>query len=318
MVFGEWMEREISEQPKLLIANASRYYQELADRIRRSEIDLVLIAARGSSDHAALYARYLFEIHLQLPVALAAPSVLTRYQSRVKYPKCLAIGISQSGAAPDVAEVLTALREDGHTTLAITNTEGSRLTTSAEHTVLMGVGEERSVAATKTYTASLLVLYQLVRALGAELPEPTAETLPGAAWLESCREAAQAGLGAVLRSTTHFALARGYSFCTAQETALKLMECALIGCKSYSTADFQHGPRALASHGAAVIAFGEEVSDLSDQGAVVVQAPVAPCPDPLKPIGEMFFGQWLALQAARARGLNPDHPMHIHKVTQTL
>lgn len=318
MILGQWMEKEISEQPLVLASNADRYYSELSEALGNRKFEMVLIAARGSSDHAALYARYLIEIHLKIPVVLAAPSVLTRYGSKVKYPPCLAIGISQSGAAPDVAEVIAALREDGHSTLAITNTAGSRLTQTAEHSLLLGTGVETSVAATKTYTASLLALYQLVAALGGDLARCNQEDLPSKAWLKQSYTRAEEALGSILRTTTHFALARGYGFCTAQEAALKLMECALIACKSYSTADFEHGPRALASHGASIISFSEPAEALSIQGALVVQAPIPPCPEPLKPIGDIFFGQWLALLAARARGLDPDSPSHIQKVTETL
>lgn len=316
-MLGEWMEREIREQPAALLNNSKRYFDELKSSLSGRKFDMVLLAARGSSDNAALLARYLLEVHLQVPVSLAAPSVLTRFGSRVRYSNCLAVGISQSGAAPDVAEVLAALREDGHTTLAITNTPNSRLTQTAEFSLLLNVGEERSVAATKTYTASQLALYQLVRALGADLPEPNDANLPGDQWLSSVQTRAQEGLGKLLRSQVHFSLARGYSFCTAQETALKLMECALIACKSYSTADFQHGPRALAAHCSAVIVYGEPMDDLAMQGALIINAPQAACPEPLRPIAEIIFGQWLALLAARARGLNPDKPSHIQKVTQT-
>jgi glutamine---fructose-6-phosphate transaminase (isomerizing) len=310
------MEQEVREQPSRLRENSERYSAELRNAIGGQEFDMVLLAARGSSDHAALYARYLFEIHLGIPVSLAAPSVLTRYGSRVRYPRCLAVGISQSGAAPDVSEVLSSLREDGHTTLAITNTPGSRLTQVAEHALLLEAGNESSVAATKTYTTSLLVLYQLVRALGAELPEPE---LPGEDWLASTLELAEAAQGPAIRATTLFALARGYSFCTAQETALKLMECALLPCKSYSTADFQHGPRALAGHGSAALCYGAAPEGLEEQGCEVILAPEAPTSaEEIKPVWEIFFGQWLALLAARARGLDPDRPEHIQKVTQTL
>ncbi|HMS53877.1 MAG TPA: SIS domain-containing protein [Fimbriimonadaceae bacterium] len=316
-MLGSWMESEIREQPDLLAKNAPSYLGQLSKMVGGQEFELVLLAARGSSDNAALFARYLIEVHLGIPVSLAAPSVLTRYGTRVKYPKTLAIGISQSGAAPDVAEVLGQLREDGHTTLAITNTASSRLEQTAEHTLLLNCGEERSVAATKTYSSSLLALYQLVRALGGNLPEAGGDDLPCSDWLDECRRGAEMNLGKVLRTNVHFALARGYSFCTANETALKLMECALIACKSYSTADFQHGPRALASYGCTAIVYGEPMQDLATQGALLVEAPIAPCPEPLKPLGEIFFGQWLALLAARARGLDPDHPDHIQKVTQT-
>ena len=177
------MEREIRQQPALLAANSSPYFESLKGFFNgQREFDMVLLAARGSSDNAALYARYLIEIHLGIPVSLAAPSVITRYKSNIKYRRCLAIGISQSGAAPDVAEVLSYMRDQGHVTLGITNTADSRLTTVATHTLLLNSGKEESVAATKTYTSTLLALYQLVRAMGGDLPEPT---LPDDAWIES-------------------------------------------------------------------------------------------------------------------------------------
>src|SRR4051812_26071760 len=139
-VLGKTMEAEIREQPALLAANCERYEQELSAVLGGASFDLIVIAARGSSDHAALYARYLIEVYLGIPVSLAAPSVWTRYSARVRYPKCLCIGISQSGAAPDVAEVVEALRAEGHMTLGITNTEDSHLTEVAEHSLCLGVG----------------------------------------------------------------------------------------------------------------------------------------------------------------------------------
>lgn len=315
-MLGQWMESEIREQPEVLARNHDRYFKQLREAISQRSYDMVLLAARGSSDNAALYGRYLIEIHLKIPVSLAAPSVLTRFGSKVRYPKCLAIGISQSGAAPDVSEVLASMRSDGHTTLAITNTPNSRLTASADHSLILQTGVERSVAATKTYTASLLAMYQLVRALGADLPHLSGN-LPDEQWVNKAREAAESSLGVVLRSQSLFALARGYGFCTAQESALKLMECALLPCKSYSMADFEHGPKALAGHGSAAIVFGEPSDFLGCQGSVAIDAP-ASVDGPAAPIWDVVYGQWLALLAARARGLNPDDPEHIHKVTETL
>src|SRR4051812_13237854 len=113
-MLGELMEREIREQPEALARVAAPYYQRLRAAVSDRKIEMVLLAARGSSDHAALYARYLIEIHLGIPVSLAAPSVLTRYGRRVQYRKALAVGISQSGAAPDVAEILAMMRLEGH------------------------------------------------------------------------------------------------------------------------------------------------------------------------------------------------------------
>lgn len=314
------MEREVREQVDVLARGTESYWNTLQRAVRDRKIEMVLLAARGSSDNAALFARYLIEIHLGIPVTLAAPSVITRYGKKVRYRKALAVGISQSGAAPDVAEVLNAMRLDDHLTLAITNTPDSRISKEADFTVLLNAGQERSVAATKTYSSSLLALYQMVRAMGADqLPDP-AKFLPTEAWLQQTSEAAEEARGPVIRLAPVFSLGRGYGFSTACEAALKLMECALIPCKAYSTADFEHGPKALAGHGSAAIAFETETQGLADQGCAIVNAPVPPTevPEELRPIWHIFFGQWLALHAARARGLNPDDPQHIQKVTKTL
>lgn len=313
---GEMMEKELREQPQVLRSQQGRYFSELSEILKGESFDMVLLAARGSSDHAALYARYLIEIHLGIPVSLAAPSVITRYGSKVRYPKTLTIGISQSGAAPDVAEVLSFMRQEGHTTVAITNTAQSRLTEAAEHSLLLEAGPEKSIAATKTYTATMAALYQLVRALGGSLPDPSGR-LPGEDWLGETRRETERLFGPVVRCEPLFCLARGYSFCTAMETALKLMECALLPAKAYSTADFAHGPRALADVGSAAIVFGEVLPEIKETGAAIVQAPRSG-QGPLEPIWEIFFGQWLALLSARARGLDPDHAPNLRKVTETL
>lgn len=314
-MLGSLMEKEIAEQPALLEENSERYFGELQHVLAKKNCEMVLIAARGSSDHAALYARYLIEIHLGIPVSLAAPSVLTRYHATVRYPKCLAIGISQSGAAPDVAEVIDALRSQGHVTLGITNEPNSRLSEAAEHTLLLGVGEERSVAATKTYSGSLLALYQLVRAMGGNLPAPES-ALPNQQWLDEAKSWSKDAANSVIRAKTVFALARGYDFCTALETALKLMECALLPAKGYSTADFHHGPKAVAGPQALVVGFGE----LGDIPCPVAQAPSPPVLDSLDalwPIWNIVCGQCLALEVAQRLGLDPDHPPNLHKITST-
>jgi len=219
---GVLMEREIREQPALLASNSGSYLKQFQSMFAgQAPFDMVLLAARGSSDNAALYARYLIEIHLGIPVSLAAPSVITRYHSSLRFPgRTLAIGISQSGAAPDVAEFLAYMNEQGHMTLGITNTADSRLTKTAQSSVLLSVATENSVAATKTYTATLCALYQMVRALGGTLDELP---LPDEAWLEKCHDAALIASGPVNRCNPVFALARGSGFCTALETALNLM-----------------------------------------------------------------------------------------------
>lgn len=313
------MEQEIREQPALLEVNAARYYEELSRLLQGREFESVLLIARGSSDHAALYARYLIEINLQIPAILAAPSVFTRYGANVQYRRCLAIGISQSGAAPDVAEVLARVRQAGHTTLAITNTAKSKVGAAAELELNLGGGEERSVAATKTYSLSLLGLYQCARAMGASLPAPNGK-LPGEDWLDDTEQAALKAVPSVTSSDPVFALGRGYDFATAQECALKLMECALIPCKAYSTADFQHGPRTLAREGSASIVFGQSQPYLLEQGGSAVEAPSphSKADESLHPIWNAFFCQWLALYAARQKGLDPDRTDFLSKITETL
>lgn len=315
MALGVQMEREIREQPTVLAANRDRYLAELSAALRGRSFDLVLLAARGSSDNAALYARYLIEIHLGVPVTLAAPSVITRHQSELRFPgRTLAIGISQSGAAPDVSEVLAYMRRQGHTTLAVTNTAGSRLAGEAEFALELGVGVEGSIAATKTYSSSLLAMAQVVRALGADLPAPT---VPDEAWVDACEAAADQVSGLFVRSSLVFCLARGYDFATAQETALKMMECAIVPAKSFSTADFAHGPQALAEHGTVALVYGEVPDGLSGTGTAVVPAPQSG-QGVYDPLWHVVFGQWVALKVARARGFDPDRAQNLSKVTKTL
>lgn len=310
------MEQELRAQPQILAQNCASYLDQANQALEGKKPEMVLLAARGSSDNAAVYARYLIEIHLGIPVSLAAPSVITRYRSKVTYPNCLAIGISQSGAAPDVSEVLAYLREQGHPTLAITNTEGSRLTQVADSTILLNAGVENSIAATKTYTATLLALAQVVRALGGDLPDPAAH-LPTEAWIEHTRQAAEESVWGIVRYSPVFTLARGYSYCTALETTLKLMECALLSAKSYSTADFEHGPKALAIQGSACVLYDDPSPALADSGTLLIPAP-KPEQTPFAPLSDIMFGQWLALLAARARGVDPDKSDVLRKVTKTL
>ena len=314
------MESDLCSQSEILAEQSGRYLNEFKQYTAGKSFDLVLLVARGSSDNAALFARYLIEITLGIPVSLAAPSVITQYQGKLNYPKTLCIGISQSGAGPDVADVIRTMRGLGHHTVGITNTPGSLLSQEAEFTLDLQAGEELAVAATKTYTTSLLALYQMVKSMAPQLPD--VET-PTCAWIEKCHDEALQNLGPVLRCSTLFSLARGYSFSTAFETALKLMECALLPCKAFSTADFQHGPKALAGPGSAAISYrtqdpnyDEMKKGLTDQGCVFVDAPEGPNA-PYRAIHEIIFGQWVALLAARARGLDPDKPQFLSKVTKT-
>lgn len=309
------MKQEICEQPKLLAENQGQYAENLSRAFSGKTYEMVLLAARGSSDQAALYLRYLIEIYLEIPVVLAAPSVWTHYDAKPKFRNCLAVGISQSGAGPDIAEVLSALQAEGHDTLAITNTPDSGITRHARQTLLLNAGHEKAVAATKSFSCSLLACYELARALGAPLKPPA---IPDAAWLETCETAAAKNVEVLTTSNPVFCLARGIDFCVAMESSLKLMECALIAAKGYSKADFEHGPKALAGPGSAAIVYGDVSPALKENGCTLIPCPPIPCEEAISPLWEIFFGQWLALKAAQAKGLNPDQPRFLSKVTKTI
>lgn len=316
---GAWMQAEIETQAALLPSLAERYYDSLRGQLGRKSYDLVVLVARGSSDNVATYARYLIEIQLGIPVVLAAPSVWTVFKRFARYPdKTLVIGISQSGAGPDVSAILEEAQKVGCETLAITNVAGSRLTHYANITLNLEAGEERSVAATKTYTASLLAVFMLVRVLDPSLPFSLAE-LPTREWFDACREEAELRASSLLGTGPFFSVGRGFSFSTANEAAIKLMECALIPCHAYSSADFQHGPKALAGVGSVIVDFTTTLADSLRQPAtfIVPPSPSRTVSDPLIPFWQIPFGQWLALSSARAKSLDPDHPQYIQKVTET-
>ena len=312
-MLGQWMESEIREQATVLPREAPRYEAELRKVFAGRKFDLIVIAARGSSDHAALFARYLIEIHLGIPVSLAAPSVITQFGGQLHYPgRTLGIGISQSGAAPDVAEVLQHMKDAGQGTLAITNTADSRMTHVADHSLVLGVGEERSIAATKTFTASLAAVMALVRALGGEVPSFEMRS----SWVEEAFEFADRHASDLMPRAPLVVLGRGYAYPIALETALKLMECALIPAKAYSSADFEHGPRALAGPEAALL----EVNTMSaptDLPAQHLEWPAYNLPAELAAIPQAIVGQCLALKLARLRNHDPDRAPRLKKVTET-
>lgn len=315
-MLGEWMESELREQAVVLPREVARYRAEAKALLDGRTFDLVVLTARGSSDHAALFARYLIEIHLGIPVSLAAPSVITQFGGSIRYPeRTLGIGISQSGAAPDVAEVLHHLADAGHATLAITNTPDSRMTHVAEGSMLLGVGPEQSIAATKTFTSSLLALLALIEAMGG--PELDEVALDAAeAWVANAFEFAERVASQLIAASPLIVLGRGYAYPIALETALKLMECALIPAKAFSSADFEHGPRAVAGLEAALLVVNP-LSAPKGLPSLHVDWPVFETSAELAAVPQAIVGQALALEMARLRRLDPDHAPRLRKVTET-
>jgi glutamine---fructose-6-phosphate transaminase (isomerizing) len=321
------------------VLDARSAIAEVAARIDARRPRFALLAARGSSDHAALYAKYLIEVLLELPTGLVSPSTSTLYGARPDLTGVLLLTVSQSGASPDLLEVTESARRQGATTVAVTNTPGSALNSAAEFSVDLHAGPERAVAATKTYSSALLSLYLLVDAVrggdggrAAALPELARATLESTA--AAVADAAHRYRFVDRMVTT----GRGYSSATAAEAALKLAETSYLSARAYSGADLLHGPvaavdsktgvLALCSQGRGGEAMREVLDTVSERGADVCvigsaavtaahRVSVPACAEEIAPILEVLPVQRLALDLALARGEDPDNPRGLDKVVRT-
>ncbi len=340
------LSQEIDEQPDAinrLIQSESDHVINLAKDLR-GRFQYVVIVARGSSDNAARYAQYLFGAYNQLQVALATPSLFTLYRTPPKLAGALIIAVSQSGQSPDIVEVISEGRRQGCPTLSITNAPNSPLAVASENHLYIHAGPEKAVAASKSYTASLGALALLSCALGHDedrlaqlqlIPQKMRQTL--------------ANLHGVInrveryRYMSHCAvIGRGFNYSTAFEVALKIKELTRTITEPYSSADFRHGPVAMVGSGFPVImiaprgaAFddvcslardvrnlGAELLIISDDPGIVAQAHLSmPLPDGLPewltPLTAVIPGQLFAMALAEAKGLDPDNPIGLHKVTET-
>ncbi|MGO9660144.1 MAG: SIS domain-containing protein, partial [Acidimicrobiales bacterium] len=297
------------------------------------------IVARGSSDHAALLGQYLLEVATGRPVALASPSVQTLYRAPVDYRGVLVVGVSQSGATSEIVEVVAVLRAAGARTIAITNDPSSPLAEAAGSVIDLGAGPELAVPATKTVTATLLAFVLLAEGLsGRTLVSSSAlADLPGHIAAVLADEASVARAAARLTDVGQLvAVARGYLLAAARETALKLRETSGILAEGWSAADLRHGPvAAIGAHvpvlslraaGPAAADTERLESELAARGANVLRIndgadadiPLPPgVPEPLANIGAVVRGQHLARLVSLGRGIDPDHPLGLNKVTQS-
>lgn len=337
---------EIHEQPavltRLLMAERDAA-TALAAEIRRRQVDHVVIAARGSSDNAARYAQYLLAAANGLPVGLATPSLFTVYAAPPRFGNALVLGISQSGQSPDIVAVLAEARRQGALTAAITNAPGSDLAHTADFVLRLHAGEERAIAATKTYTASLAAIALLSVALDGDHGRREAlEQLPGVV----AQALALAGVDRVAERYRYMSacvvIGRGFNYCTAFELALKLKELTYTVAEPYSSADFRHGPLALVSEGFPMIVVapsgkmlpemvdfmatargrGAELLVISDHpdALALARVPLAlptGAPEWLSPLLTVLPGQLFAMHLAHARDLDVDHPRGLRKVTET-
>ena len=339
--------REIHQQPDVLthLIEAERGTAEaLAAAIRQRDITHVLIAARGTSDNAARYANYLLGIANGLPVGLATPSLYTIYGAPPRFRNALVLGISQSGKSPDIVAVLAEARRQGALTAAITNIPDSDLAQAAEHVIDLHAGEERSVAATKTYTAELAAIALLSVALSGDAG--MAAALAAAPQAVALALAAEEQIARVAERYRYMAscivIGRGYNYATAFELALKLKELTYTVVEPYSSADFQHGPMALIEPGFPVIVVAPsgkvlvemqgfmqilqereaEMIVISDDAATLALARIplalpAGVPEWLSPLTSIVPGQLFAMHLAHARDFDPDRPRGLRKVTET-
>lgn len=337
---------EIGQQPDLaaqLIEGSRPYLDAIADAFAKREPAGFVIAARGSSDHAADYARYLFGNRHRKLVSLAAPSLFTHYATPPNMEGQCVIGISQSGASPDVIAVIEEARRQGAMTVAITNNAESPLAATAEFVLPMMAGPELSVPASKTYLTSLVALALLSSALAPQGDfEQSLALLPAKLRDALGSEPQIARLAGHVSGPRAVVLARGFNLCTAEEIALKLTETSYVLARAWSVADFVHGPIAVVEHGFPVLlvgAGGSVAADvdsiahrLAEYGCGVVglfDADTSPLddglsvridsglPEELTPMTLIVLGQLLANQVAVMRGVDPDVPRALRKITRT-
>ncbi len=343
---GSLMLTEIQEQPAVLnnlIDSAGSALHKVAEHARGCRF--AVLVARGSSDNASTYGKYLLEGLAGLPTALASPSLFTLYHTPPRLADALVIGVSQSGQAADVVEVVHQARRQGALTLAITNTPDSPLAEAAEHVLLLEAGVEKALAATKTVTTECVAyallattitqnvdlfdgLHRLPDAISSVLAQEDHITTLAREWLEAERT---------------IILGRGYSYGAAQESALKLKETCYINAESFSAADFMHGPLAiiepgypvlaLLSHDATQDAMLALIRQVQSRGARVVTfatRQAAPLPENgrvlnvecstalLSTIPFIVAGQLFAMHLSVMKGFDPDISRGLHKVTITL
>jgi len=312
--------------------------EDLGDALRRFAPRAVVTCARGSSDHAATYARYLIETRTGLLASSAAPSVSSLYATRADLRSVLFIAISQSGASPDLLAAAAAAKAAGAFVLALVNVEGSPLARIASRSIPLCAGAESSVAATKSYIASLSSIVQLVgnwtqdsgllQALDA-VPDSLES-----AWQLDWTPA----LDGLRPASSLYVVARGLGLGIAQEAALKLKETCGLHAEAFSSAELRHGPLALVGHGFPVLAFAQHDETRGDVEALAAELAAVgadiflagsevpgvralpalrahPAIEPLLLIQSFYR---LANALALARGRDPDRPPHLRKVTETV
>ncbi|MCC6568216.1 MAG: SIS domain-containing protein [Anaerolineales bacterium] len=339
---------EIKEQPeriKHLLVSQRRPIEQVASAIQKHNVHYVFLAARGTSDNAGRYANYLLGAVNGLPLALAAPSLFTYYNRPPRLKNALVIGVSQSGASPDIVAVLEEGKRQGCLTLSITNESNSPLAQVSDFVLDIQAGKEKAVAATKTYTTELMTIAMLSAALSGD-KKRWDELKHVAGWMKSVLKHHDFISQAVQRYRyidQAVVLGRGYNYATAFEWALKLKELSYIIAEPYSSADFAHGPIAMVESGYPVFAVAPKgkvfhsmlemlkrlKKEISAELVVIsnekralslAQIPLslpAGAPEWLSPLVAILPAQLFAYHLTLAKGFDTEKPRTIHKVTRT-
>lgn len=331
--------REISAAVARLIDDGAGAIRATADAARMFDPVLIATVARGSSDHACTYLKYVAELVLGLPVASIGPSVASVYGARLRMGNALCLTVSQSGQSPDIVAMAQAARAGGALTVAVTNHPESPLGVASQHCLALHAGPEISVAATKTFVTSAVAGLLLIAEWAADSDLLAAiTTLPG--HLERAVVQDWGALrDAVTGAESLYTLGRGPAYAMANEAALKFKEVAQIHAESYSSAEVLHGPVSIVGQGFPVLSLA--VGDAAEAGLVAVADQMAAkgaqvfvtsdlasaatrlphvrtghgLTDPLTLIVSFYA---MVEQVARARGIDPDTPRHLNKVTQTV
>ena len=329
---GELMAAEMAEQPEVLASVTARapLDTEAVRAVLPRPLAGIVFLARGSSDNAAVFGRYLAELRAGRPAGLAAPSLYTRYHATVDWRGYLVVALSQSGATPEIISTCQAVRAAGAVVLGITNEPRSPLADAVDLLLSTDAGPERAVPATKTVTAQLAVLATVTSALhAAAVPDGTLDGLPGAVAAVLGDPAPVRRLADRWRDLDRLVVAgRGLAYAAALETALKVKETTGILAEGISTADLLHGPIAAVYAGAPVLLVdggGPADDDLAELRALLdsrqaqsASLPVPPgLPEAVHVIAAVTRGQQLAYELATARRVDPDTPAHLSKVTAT-
>lgn len=338
--------REIKEQPAIirqLVEKESSKIQQIAEKVK-GKFQYILIAARGSSDNAARYAQYVLGAFNCIQVALATPSLFTIYNTPPNLSEALVLGISQSGQSPDIVAVLEEGKKQGRPTICITDDPSSPLAETSDHIIPLRAKKEKSVAATKTYTSSLMAIALLSTMLDKDKNRENQIKSAIAKFDQVIEDSLK-----VVKGTERYryidhcvVIGRGFNYSTAYEIALKVKELTRVVTVPYSSADFKHGPIATVQPGFPVIVIapsgemgdhiddftqrllemGAEIVAISDHDSLLEKSQlgfkiIKGIPEWLSPIANILPGQLFARQLALEKGLNIDQPEGISKVTET-